>query len=393
MDLEMQRDLARRTLAFLDEKTTAMAPHILEEPLDGYSSPQQLERERRLIFNRYPMFVGLSSDLPTPGSWMTFDATGTPIVITRDQQGQVRALLNICQHRGVRVVDAGCGEGARRFTCPFHGWVYDIEGQLIGMPGAEGFAEVRREDRGLISLPAEERYGMIFVSANPDAPFNLEEHLGGLGPQFESFGFGTWQSVAQVHAHPIRANWKVVWGTHCETYHFSHLHRDTAAALVYGNTSIADFYGDHALMTTTVRTVDELRDIPEEQWRPIDDGQINLNYRLFPNLSLSMVFGTRLEIFSIYPGDDVHHTVAIHHAYHKDPPSSDEERKALEEQVLWACQTVVDGEDYAIAERTEPGLHSPSAPKTLVFGRNEPVMQAMALALRRTLGQSAGVTR
>ena len=160
---------------------------------------------------------------------------------------------------------------------------------------------------------------------------------------------------------------------------------------MYGNTSIADFYGDHALMTTTVRTIDELREIPEEQWRPIDDGQINLNYRLFPNLSLSMVFGTRLEIFSIYPGDDVHHTIAIHHAYHKDPPPLTKRERPS--QVLWACRTVVDGEDYAIAERTEPGLHSPSAPKTLVFGRNEPVMQAMALALRRTLGQSVGVTR
>jgi phenylpropionate dioxygenase-like ring-hydroxylating dioxygenase large terminal subunit len=388
MDLEMQRDIARRSLAFLDNKTTAMAPHVMEEPVEGYSSLEQLELERRLVFNRYPMFVGMSSDLPSPNSWLTFDATGTPVVITRDHQGRVRALLNMCQHRGVRVVDAGCGEGARRFTCPFHGWVYDIEGHLIGMPGAEGFAEVNREDRGLIELPADERHGMIFVAAHPDARFSLDEHLSGLGDQFESFGFGEWKLVAPVHAHRIAANWKVVWGTHCETYHFATLHRDTAASLVYSNTSIADFYGDHALMTTTVRTIDQLRDLPEGQWRPVDDGHINLNYRLFPNVSLSLVFGTRLEIYTIYPGDSIRETVALHYAYHRNPPTSDEEKKALEEQVLWACQTVVDGEDYAIAQRTEPGLHSPSAPKTLVFGRNEPVMQRMALALRRTLGLS-----
>jgi phenylpropionate dioxygenase-like ring-hydroxylating dioxygenase large terminal subunit len=386
MDLDMQRDLARRTLALLDEKTTVMAPHVMEEPVEGYSSLTQLEAERRLIFNRYPMFVGMTSDLPEPLSWLTFDGTGTPIVVTRDEQGRPRALLNMCQHRGVRVVDTGRGEGARRFTCPFHGWVYDIEGRLIGMPGAEGFEEVRREDRGLIELPVEERYGMIFVSANPDAPFDLEEHLNGLGPQFESFDFANWKLVAPVHPHRIAANWKVVWGTHCETYHFATLHRDTASGLVYSNTSLADFYGDHALMTTTVRTIDHLRDVPEDDWRPVDDGHINLNYRLFPNLSLSIVFGNRLEIFTIYPGDHVRDTVALHHAYHKNPPVSDEEKKALEEQVLWACQTVVDGEDYAIATRTEPGLHSPSAPKTLIFGRNEPVMQRMALTLRRTIG-------
>ncbi len=390
MELEMQRDLGRRTLALLDQKTTTMAPHVMEEPVAGYSSPEQLELERRLIFNRYPMFVGMSSDLPAPGSWLTFDGTGTPVLVTRDESGRVRALLNMCQHRGVRVVDAGCGEGARRFTCPFHGWVYNTEGQLLGMPGAEGFSEVRREDRGLVELPVEERYGMIFVAANPEATFSLDDYLSGLGPQFESFDFGKWKLVAKIHPHRIRANWKVVWGTHCETYHFGVLHRDTAASLVYSNTSIADFYGDHALMTTTNRTVDQLREVPEDQWRPIDDGQINLNYRLFPNLSLSIVFGNRLEIFTIYPGEGVRDTVALHHAYHRDPPTSDEEKKALEEQVLWACQTVVDGEDYAIAERTEPGLHSPSAPKTLVFGRNEPVMQSMALAIRRAIGVGDG---
>ncbi|MBO0727756.1 MAG: aromatic ring-hydroxylating dioxygenase subunit alpha [Acidimicrobiaceae bacterium] len=390
MELQMQRDLARRTLELLDNKTTAMAPHVMEEPVEGYSSPSQLDLERRLIFNRYPMFVGLSSDLPDPGSWLTFDGTGTPILVTRDEQGRVRALLNMCQHRGVRVVDGGCGDGARRFTCPFHGWVYDIEGHLVGIPGAEGFDEVRREDRGLIELPAEERYGMIFAAANPECAFSLEEYLSGLAPQLESFDLGGWKSIATPHAHRIRANWKVVWGTHCETYHFAVLHKDSAGPIVYGNTSLADFYGDHALMTTTNRTIDTLRDTPEDQWRPIDDGQVNLNYRLFPNLSFSIVFGNRLEIFTIYPGENVHETVALHYAYHKNPPTAEDEKKALEEQVFFACQSVVDGEDYAVAARTEPGLHSPSAPKTLVFGRNEPVMQRMALAIRRTIGTDTG---
>ena len=152
MMLEMQVDIARRTLKLLDDKTTTLAAHILKEPTAGYSSLEQFDLERQRIFDRYPMFVGLSCELPDTGSWMTFDGTGTPIVLMRDHQGCVRAFLNMCQHRGVRVVE-GCGEGSRRFTCPFHGWVYDIEGNLVGMPGAEGFAEMRRQDRGLLELP------------------------------------------------------------------------------------------------------------------------------------------------------------------------------------------------------------------------------------------------
>ena len=299
MKLEMQRDLARRTIDLLDNKTTDMAPHTMEEPLDGYRSVEQFEQERRIIFNRLPMFVGLSCDLPEPRSWLTFDATGTPMLLTRDASGRVRAFLNMCRHRGVRVVESGRGSGARRFVCPFHSWSYDIEGRLSGVTCAEGFSDMSREDRGLVELPAEERYGMIFAAANPDAPFSLDEHFSGLGEQFASFGFETWHSIAETHPHPVAANWKVVWGTHLETYHFDYLHRDTARPLVHGNTSIADFYGDHALMTSTMRTIDQLRDLPEDKWRPVDDGQINLNYRLFPNLSLSLVFRR--------PARDLHH--------------------------------------------------------------------------------------
>jgi phenylpropionate dioxygenase-like ring-hydroxylating dioxygenase large terminal subunit len=388
MKLEMQRELGRRTLALLDGKTTDMAPATMEEPLDGYVSVEQYEQERNVLFNRTPMFVGLSCDLPRPGSWMTFDATGTPMLLTRDEDGRVRAFLNMCQHRGVRVVESGCGE-ARRFTCPFHAWVYDTGGRLVGVPGAEGFSDMRREDRGLIELPAEEKYGLLFASANPDAPFTIDDYLGPeLAEQFASFGFETWQSIAAVHPHHIATNWKVVWGTHCETYHFASLHKLTARPLVYGNTSIADFYGDHALMTSTMRTIDQLREKPEADWAPVDDGQVSLNYRLFPGLSFSVVFGSRLEIFTVFPGPSVHETVALHYAYRREAPATEAEATELEEQVRWACQTVVDGEDYAMAARAGEGLRAPFRPKTLVFGRNEPVMQHMALTLRRRLGLS-----
>lgn len=381
---EMQRELARRTLALLDQKTTDMAAQTMEEPVEAYRSIEQWEQERRVIFGRYPMFAGLSCDLPQPRSWLTFDATGTPMLLCRDLSGRVRAFLNMCRHRGVRVVDSGCGTGARRFTCPFHAWSYDLDGTLVGITGAEGFTGLDKSTRGLIELPAEERYGMIFVAAHPEAAFSVDEHLGELSEQFASFGFENWHSVAPAHPHEVKANWKVAWGTHLETYHFAYLHKYTAGPLVYGNTSVADFYGDHARMTSTMRTIDELRDRPEEQWLPVDDGHINLNYRLFPNLSLSVVSGDRLEIYTIYPGQSLHETVAMHYAYRREAVSPGEAEE-VEKEIRWACQTVVDNEDYAMAAQVGAALRAPFAPETLVFGRNEPVMQHMALTLRRAL--------
>jgi phenylpropionate dioxygenase-like ring-hydroxylating dioxygenase large terminal subunit len=387
MKPEMQRDLARRTLEYLDGRTTAMAPHTLEEPLDGYLLPEQFEQERQLVFARYPLFVGLTRDLPGPGSWLTFDASGTRILVSRDKTERVRAFVNTCQHRCARIVPEGRGTKASRFTCPFHAWSYSLDGKLSGIPGDEGFNDIRREDRGLIELPAEERYGMIFVAPSPDATFSLEEYFGGLGEQFALFGFETWHPIAAVHPHPIAANWKIAWATHLETYHFAFLHKKTAGPLVYGNTSIADFYGDHALMTTTMKTIDKLREVPEDDWMPVDDGHINLNYRLFPNLSLSVVNGDRLEIFTVYPGGNLREAQALHYAYRRTAPLPDEVAE-LEEQVRWACQTVVDNEDYFMSAQVDPGVRAPVAPATMLIGRNEPVLQHMTLALRRVLGKA-----
>lgn len=387
--LEVERDIARRTLAFLDAKTTAMAPDVLEEPVEGYRSLEQFDLERRLMFNRLPMFVGLTCDLPDSGSWKTFDSTGTPILLVRDDDGRFRAFLNMCQHRGVKVMPSGCGEGQHRFTCPFHAWVYDLEGKLVGVPGATGFDGMQRDDRGLIELPAEEKYGMLFVAANPEASFSVDGYLGEeLASHFESFHFERYKRLLDLHEHRIRTNWKVVWGTHCETYHFGHLHRATIGHLIHSNTSIADFFGDHGLMATTLKTIDQLRNLPEDQWYPLRDGHINLNYRLFPNLSLSLLaseFDERLEVYTPFPVG-IDETVSLHYVYRSDIPTDEEELKQLRENVRYGCTSVADNEDFAVVETAEPGLLSPSTPKTFVFGRNEPLMQHMALSLRRTLG-------
>lgn len=385
MKPEAQREIARRTLEYLDGNTTAMADHTLEEPLDGYLSPETLAAEKRAVFGKYPLFVGLTGDLPGPGSWLTFDATGTSILVSRDKAGTVRAFVNTCRHRGARILPEGCGTKARTFTCPFHAWSYSLDGKLVGIPGKEGFSDIRKEDYGLIELPAQERYGMIFVGATPEATVSVDEYLGGLAEHFAELGLENWHSMAAVHPHPIQANWKVAWATHLETYHFAYLHKKTAGPLVYGNTGIADFYGDHGLMTSTMKTIDKLRDQPEAEWgSPVDDGHINLNYRLFPNLSLSVVNGDRLEIFTVYPGASVHEAMALHYAYRREAPAPDE-AAALEEAVRWACQTVVDGEDYWMCSTIDPGLRAPVAPKSFLIGRNEPVLQHLTLALRRVM--------
>jgi phenylpropionate dioxygenase-like ring-hydroxylating dioxygenase large terminal subunit len=296
-------------------------------------------------------------------------------------------MVNICQHRGVQVVPAGCGVETRRFTCPFHGWIYGIDGHLASIPGAEGFSDIDRRQRRLTELSVEERYGMIFVATSPDTSFDLDDYLCGLGEHFSPFGFETWKPVAPVHEHTVKANWKVVFDTHLDVYHFSNLHGDSVGPILYNNTSIPEFYGDHTLMAITLRNIDGLRHQVENQWQPVKGGHLNLNYRLFPNLSLSVVFGDRLEIYQILPGTTVGDTVALHYAYRNEIPDDEDERKQLEKMVRYACE-VVEKEDYRIAESAYIGYSSPNAPKTILIGRNEMAMQHLHHALHRSLSST-----
>ena len=126
MDREaLDHSLVRRLVDHIDNGTTDLTDEVMEVPADVYTSADHLRRELDAIFYAEPLVLCLSGALPGPGAYKTVDMCGTPVLVTRDADGKVHAMANACRHRGVRVVD-GSGT-ARRFTCPFHAWVYDTD--------------------------------------------------------------------------------------------------------------------------------------------------------------------------------------------------------------------------------------------------------------------------
>ena len=122
-----------------------------------------------------------SARIPRAHDFIVRDVLGISVLVSRGADGVVHAYLNYCRHRGARPAE-GCGN-ARRFSCPYHGWVYDSEGSLVGIPGRRGFVEVDRTNSGLVALPCEERHGLVWVVLTADAPMDLDEHLGPLGAE------------------------------------------------------------------------------------------------------------------------------------------------------------------------------------------------------------------
>ncbi len=376
--------LAKRMLDLIDRRATDLAPQLMREPVTAYTSPDVLQRERELIFGRTAMLLGMSADVPEPGSWRTMEIGDSPLLLWRDENGEVQLFLNSCRHRAVRIGE-GAGQ-ARSLACPFHGWRYACDGSLAGVPEPEGFDELSRPDHGLVRLPVAEKYGLIFGSPTPGPAIEVDTLLQGLGPELGEWGFESFSLYTSHHVHPFRGNWKYAWDTYCENYHFAFLHAKTLSGYLVSRRQAVDFYGPHVRMVSALRSIDALREQPEEQWDPLS--HITIQYRLFPSVSFS-AFPGKMEVYWILPGSKPDGGHGIHAVYVRHQPETDEERAKLDESVRFGCEDIVNAEDLWITGQSEPGLRAPGSPGYVVFGRNEPVVQHFHARFRERIGDES----
>jgi len=364
----LEHELARRLIEHLDNRTTDLADDVMELSTDVYSPAAHAE-EVEVLFLDHPLLLCLSGGLPGPGSYRTVDICGTPVLLTRDDAGQVHAFANACRHRGVRVVD-GAGE-AHRFSCPFHAWTYDLRGALVGVTSGDAFAGMCREDKGLVELPVAEAYGLVVGRLRPGPAVDVDAYLGpGLADELAMLDFAGWLPHGEPHLHPVGANWKITLDTFRENYHFPFLHRKTLAKYAHGGVLTFDPFGPHLRNCSALRSIDELRGRPESEWGDVM-AHISLQYALFPNTSLT--FDARhIELWQILPVDAA--TSEVLHTAYLRPDLTEEERAKVVDMAPWICETVVDGEDFWVAGRTEPGVRT-GLLDTVVFGRNEPAPQ------------------
>ena len=177
-----------------------------------YADPDLADREWEAFFTHHPQLVGLSGDLPEPGSFLTLDELGSPILATRDPQGAFRAFVNSCRHRGAVVVEQPRGT-AKRFLCPFHNWCYDTTGSLVNVPKQEHFGEVDRSCHGLIELPAVERDGLLWVHPDPSGTIDLDGQLGEeLSSELAHWDLGGLDYLGE-DSYDVECNWKLAMDT------------------------------------------------------------------------------------------------------------------------------------------------------------------------------------
>jgi len=153
-------DIFDRVFDHIDNGTTDLGTVQWHEPVEHYTSQSRYEQEIALLRQR-PVVFCPSAAISDAGSYISRTAAGTPLLVVRDNDLQVRAFINACRHRGMKVAS---GEGCTRtFSCPYHGWTYNLDGSLRGVPGEAAFPDLDKETSGLKEVFAVEKGGLIYV--------------------------------------------------------------------------------------------------------------------------------------------------------------------------------------------------------------------------------------
>jgi len=372
-------DVMARLIQHYRNTSTDQAADQWREPVHDYRDPDLWQREIQTIFRKVPLPLALSCELPGPGSYKAIDVAGVPVVMTRDAAGAVRAMVNVCRHRGGELVPEGTGR-ANRLTCPYHSWSYDLNGCLRGVYGERTFGAVDRDSMSLITLPAAERAGIVFVSLDAKATIDLDQWLGAeLTMLLEAMGLDKcFHYSTRTLTGP---NWKVAIDGYLEGYHFASLHRTTVFRTNLSNMAAFDSWGPHQRNAFALRPIADAVDLPREQWDPaLCVGAI---YWLFPGLAVAGGWRSQVVVSLVLPGTswDTSQTQQILALRHE--PRDDDEAKAAEHTRDWFHDVVMD-EDYATGFGVQRGLLALDG-EDFVFGRNEPGVQHFHRVLKEML--------
>jgi carnitine monooxygenase subunit len=383
---DMARAGLRRMVELVGAKQTDRAAGPLPLHKGIYVDPARFEAEREKLFLGEPVVAGLSGDIPEAGDVLVFDAAGPSILIQRGKDDVARAFLNMCTHRGAKLIEENepwSGHKAR-VTCPFHAWTFDSAGKLIGQPSKESFAGCEIGARNLIELPCVEHLGLIFVRAGGGGAIDAAVHLGEFAAVLEAL---------ELHrAKPVKkgiltaeSNWKFALDTYSEGYHFATLHASTIGQTHYSDIASVDRFGRHHSIGFPDNSIGALVGTPESDWPAADYGGVHY---LFPN---TVIFFGSIEpgkfftqVFRLFP-DGVGKTRCQFAVYAPFGVESTA-HQAMCEMAYDGTATVVQSEDYRVASAGYANLITAPDDFHVVIGSNESAVQSVQINIAEAIG-------
>lgn len=209
----------------LQQVPTTDAAQAFTMPGSFYTSEALLEIEREQLFRKQWICLGREEEIPLPGDYYATELVGEPILLVRTQQNRIRAMSNVCRHRGMPLME---GRGnSKRFTCSYHAWTYDLDGQLVRAHGLEDHHDNFIKNCRLPEYLCESWHGFIFVNLDSNADSFLEsETVRQIEPMVEHMHLEDMRLLYSAEQE-WDANWKCLVENFLEGYHLSTVHRKT----------------------------------------------------------------------------------------------------------------------------------------------------------------------
>ena len=358
-----ERKIIEQTLGYCDSGETTMTQEVMLNPVTNYSDPKKLKDEINTLFREFPIIVAHATELSEPGQFITHNDTGVPILVTRSNEGTLKAFINVCRHRGAKVALKECGK-AKTFSCPYHNWTYGLDGELRGMPQPYGFDNIDKTKFGLVELPVFEHFGMIWVRPSTNKKeINIRDWLAPMEEQLEALNLES-HTIYKKWTISRNMSWRLALEGFQENYHFCSAHEHTACSSYLDNQSVFINHYPHVRHAVPLWKIRDLKDQSPEEW-DYRKYFMTQNY-LFP-CNFIQVMTDHVYVHSIIPtgiGTCVFKCMML-----ISEPASSEKAKNYWEKNYNVVKEVFD-EDFAIGEAIQSGLAT-SANENFVFGRYE----------------------
>lgn len=314
-------------------------------PASWYVDPRVFDLERRTVFSCSWQMVGRAEQLREPGQFLAGEVAGDPILVVRGKDQILRGFFNVCRHHAAAVVteSTGC---AQQLRCPYHGWTYGLDGQLIGAPEFGGTRDFDYSAHGLVPLDTALWQGWVFAKVEKGGA-SLEEFVGAaLNQPIQSLGLDRlhW---AERRRYKLNCNWKVFVDNYLDGgYHVPHLHGGLSSVL--DNRTYTIELGERFCLQSSAVVADGA----DRATSAVRRGGRALYYWIYPNLMINYYEGVMDTNLVLPLGLD--RTEVVFDYYFSDSWAQTQEQQLASIAVSERIQN----EDAAICESVQRGLSS-----------------------------------